>query len=97
MVDFLFIWIGLVVGLADTLGDNLWIAFLVTSVFAICALHACGVFEEFPTECATHDVVELLGNKFVALLFVNIFLLLTHSTLTVQTNIEGAAVLELFG
>ncbi len=49
MVDLLFVWIGFCVGLAYTLRDNAGIAFCVTSVLAILALHARRIFEKVPT------------------------------------------------
>lgn len=97
MVDLLFVGVGLVVGLADTLGDNLRVAFAVAGVFAIRALHARSILEEFSAQRTAHDVVELLGNELVTLLLVNLFLLLADSTLTIETNVEGTAVLKLLG
>ena len=97
VVDFLFVRIGLVVGLADTLGDDLGIALFVASVLAIRTLHACGILEEFSTKRTAHDVVELLRDELVALLLVDLFLLLAHGTLTVKTDVKGTAVLQLFG
>jgi hypothetical protein len=49
VVDLLFVGIGLVVGLADTFGDNLGVTPFVTGILAVRTLHACGVLEEFPT------------------------------------------------
>jgi hypothetical protein len=97
MVDLFFVRVGLVVGLADTLGDNLGITLLVTGVLAIRTLHACGILEEFSTKRTAHNVVELLRNELVTLLFMDLFLLLTHGTLTVETDVERTAVLQLFG
>lgn len=97
MVDPLFIGVGLVVRLADTFCDHLSVTLLVASVLAVCALHACGVLEEISTQGTAHDVVELLGDKLVTLLFVDLFLFLAHGTLSVETDIEGAAIFQLFG
>lgn len=97
VVDLLLVWVGLVVCLADTLCDNLGVALAVTGVLAIRALHACSILEEFSAQRTAHDVVELLGDKLVALLFVNLLLLLAHGTLTVQTNVERTTVLQLLG
>jgi hypothetical protein len=97
VVDFLFVRIGLVVGLADTLGDNLGIALFVTGVLAIRTLHACGILEEFSTKRTAHNVVELLRDELVTLLLVDLFLLLAHGTLTVKTDVKGTTVLQLFG
>lgn len=93
MVDLLLIWVGLIVCFADTFGNNLGVAFAMASVLAIRTLHARGVFEELSAQSAAHDVVELLCDELVALLLVDLFFLLAHGTLTVETNIEGAAIL----
>lgn len=97
VVDLFFVGIGLIVCFADTLGDNLRVALLVASVLAVGALHTGSVLEEVAAEGATHDVVELLGDELVALLLVNLLLLLTNCTLTVETDIEWPAVLQLLG
>lgn len=97
VVDLLLVGIGLIVCLADTLGDNLGIAFAMASILAVRALHTCGVLEEISTQRTAHDVVELLGDKLVALLFVDLFLLLADGTLSVETNVEGTAILQLLG
>lgn len=49
VVDLLLVWVCFVVGLADTLCNNLWEALLVAGVFAVGALHSCSVFEELST------------------------------------------------
>lgn len=97
VVDLLFVGIGLVIGLADTFGDDFWVAFAMASVLAIRALHASSIFEEFSTQRTAHDIVELLRNELVSLFLVNLFLFLADGTLAVETNIEGATVLELLG
>lgn len=97
MVDFLLVRIGLVVGFADTLGDNLGVTLAVAGVLAIRTLHASSILKEFSTQCTAHNVVKLLGDELVALLLVNLLLLLANSTLTVKTNVKGTAVLQLFG
>lgn len=97
VVDLLFVGVRFVVGLADTLGDDLWIALSVTGIFTVGTLHAGSIFQEITTKCTAHDVVELLSDKFVTLLLVNLLLLLSDGTLTVETDIEGAAILQLLG
>lgn len=97
MIDLLLVGVGFVVGLADTLGDNLRVAFPVASVLAVRALHTRGILEEISAQRTAHNVVELLGDKLVTLLFVNLLLLLAHSTLSVETNIEGTTILQLLG
>ena len=97
VVDFLLVRIGLVVGFADTLGDNLGVTLAVAGVLAVRTLHTGSILEEFSTQCTSHNVVKLLGDELMTLLLVNLLLLLTHGTLTVKTNIKGTAVLQLFG
>jgi hypothetical protein len=97
VVDLLFVGVGFVVGLANTLGDNLRVALFVTCVLAVGTLHTRSILEKFSTQRTAHDVVELLGDELVTLLLVDLLLLLTNGTLTVETNIERTAVLQLFG
>jgi len=97
VIDLLLVGIGLVVRLADTFGDNLLVAFAVAGILAVRTLHARSVLEELSAQRTTHDVVKLLGNELVALLLVNLFLLLAHGTLTVETNVERPTVFELLG
>ena len=96
MVDLLFVGVRLVVGLADTFGNDLGITFGVAGVLAIRALHAGRVFEEVSAECTAHDVIELLLDEFVALLLVDLFLLLPDRTLSVKTNVKGSFAAGLF-
>lgn len=49
VIDLLFIRVCFRVGLADTLCDDFGVAFPVTCVFAVGALHPSRVFQEFPT------------------------------------------------
>lgn len=49
VVDFLFIRIGLIIGFADTLGNNLRVTLAVAGVFTIRTLHSGGILEEFST------------------------------------------------
>ena len=88
MVDFLLVRISLVICLADAFRDDLGITLRVTGVFAVSTLHASRIFEEVPTQSATHHIVELLFHEFVTLFLVHLFLLLPHRALTVETNIE---------
>jgi hypothetical protein len=97
MIDFLFVGVGFVIGLANTLCDDLWIALAVAGVLAILTLHASSVCEKFTTEGTAHDVVKLLCDKLVSLLFVDLLLPLSHGTLAVETDIEGASVFQLLG
>ena len=97
VIQLFLIGIRLRVGLADTLRHNLGIALLVAGVFAIFTLHAGRVLEKVSTQCTTHDVIELLENKFMAIELVYFLFPLSNSPFTVQTtNIEGPSVLDLF-
>ena len=97
VIDLLLVRVGLVIGLADTLGDDLGVTLAMTGVLAIRTLHACGILEEFSTQRTAHDVVELLSDELVALLLVHLFLLLANGTLTIKTDVKGTAILQLFG
>lgn len=88
VVDLLLVGVRLVVRLADAFRDDFWIAFCVARVFAVSALHAGRVLEEIPTKRTPHNIVELLLDEFVTLLFVHFFLLLSDSALTIETDIE---------
>lgn len=68
-----------------------------TCVLAVSTLHTRSILEKFSAQRTAHDVVELLRDKFVALFLVNLLLLLPNCTLTVETNIERTAVLQLLG
>lgn len=97
VVNFLLVRIGLVIRFADTFCDNLGIALFVAGIFAVRALHACSIFQKVPTKSAPHDIVKLLGNKLVALFFMHFLFLLADCTLPIETDVEWAAVLQLFG
>lgn len=97
VIDLLLVGVGLVVRLADTFGDDLGIALAVAGIFAVGTLHARGILQEVAAQGTAHDVVELLRDELVTLLLVDLFLLLAHGTLAVETNVERTAVLELFG
>lgn len=89
VVEFCLIRIGLSIGLGDALCDDFGVALLVAGVVAVGALHAGCVLEEFGTESAAHDVVELLLHKLVSILLDHVLFALTDGTLTTQTEIEG--------
>lgn len=93
MIELGFIRIGFSIGLGDTFGNDFRIALLMAGVFAVRALHASSILEEFATECTTHDVVELLLHELVAILLDNVFLALANSTFAVQTDIERPTIL----
>ncbi len=96
MVDFLLIRVGLIIGLANTFGDNFGITLLVACVLAICALHTCSIFEEIPAKGTTHNVIELLRNEFVSLLLMNFFLFLADSALAIKTDVKLPSSFYLF-
>ena len=97
MIELLLIGIGFCVRLADTFCDDFGVAFLMTRVLAILALHTGRIFEEFPAKSTTHDVVELLEHKLMAVKFIDFFFALADGAFTIKTNVEGSTVFELFG
>lgn len=97
VVDLFFVGVRLVVGFADTLGDDLGIAFPVAGVFAVRALHASSILEEVAAKSTSHDIVKLLRDELVALFLVNLLLSLTDCTLTIETNVEWSSVFQLLG
>ena len=96
MVELLFIRVGFCIGFADAFGDDLGVTFFVARIFAILALHTSGVLEKLSTKSTTHDIVELLEHKFMAVKLMNFFFALTDGAFTVKTNIERSSVFELF-
>lgn len=92
MVDLFFLGVCLRVALADAFGNYTLVAFRVTRILAVLTLHAGGVFEKIAAESTSHDVVELLLDKFVAIHFVDLFFALTNSTLSAETDVDGALV-----
>lgn len=60
VIDLLLVWIRFCIGFAYTLGNDAGIAFRMASVLAILALHTSRIFEKVPTQCTTHNIVELL-------------------------------------
>jgi len=91
VIDLLFVWISLVVRFTDTLCDDLRVAFGVADILAILAPHASRVLEQISTQCASHDIVELLLDEFVALLLVHFLFLLTDGTLSVETQVKWSS------
>lgn len=82
MVDLGLIWICLCCRLGNAFCNDFPVASLMTRKFTVGTLHTSSIFEEFSTECTSHDVVKLLLDKFVAILLVDFFFLLADSTLT---------------
>ena len=73
---------------ANTLCDDFAITFLVTCVFAIFALISRCVFEEFTTQSATHNLIELLHNEFMAIDLMDFFFALADCSLTTEGAVE---------
>lgn len=96
VIDFLLVRVCLVIRFADTLRDDFRVALPVASVFAVGALHASSVLQEIAAKGTTHDIVELLRDELVTLLFVDFLLSLSDCTLTVETNVERSSILQLF-
>lgn len=88
VVDLLFVRIGFGIALADTLGDDAGIAFVVAGILAVFALHTSRVLEEIPAKRTTHDVVELVLDKLVAIHLVDFLLALSNSALSSKTKIR---------
>ena len=97
MVDLFLLGVCFVVRFADTLGDYLRVALAMAGILAVGTLHPSSILQKVATKRATHDIVELLCNEFVPLLLVDLFLLLSNRTLTIETNVERPSVLQLFG
>ena len=97
MVELLLVRVGLCIRRTNTLGDDLGVAFLVTGVFAVLALHTSRILQKVPTKGASHDIIELLKNKLVAIQFVYLFFTLTYGTFTIQTKIKRSSIFVLFG
>ena len=96
MIELLLIRVGLRIRFADTFSNDLGVAFFMACIFAILALHTSGILQELSTKSTTHDIVELLEHKFMAVKFMDLFFALADGTFTIKTNIEGSSVFELF-
>ena len=96
MVNLLLIWIGFVVRLANALGDDLWKALSVAQVLAIGTLHTRRILQKFTAKGTAHNVIELLRNEFVTLLFSNNVSLLTYSALAIKPSVIHAALVGVF-
>jgi hypothetical protein len=97
MVNLGLVGVGFGVGLCDALGDDFAVTSFVASEFAVGALHASSVFEQFSAKSTSHDVVELLLDELVAVLLMYLFLLLSDGTLTTESEVECCLVLACFG
>lgn len=97
MVDLLLVGVCFVIRFADTFGDHLGIALAMAGIFAVGTLHPGSVLQKVTAKSTAHNIVELLRDELVSLLFVNIFLLLPNGTLAIETDIEWPSVLQLLG
>jgi hypothetical protein len=82
MIDLSFVWIRLGCWLSNAFCDNFLVATLMTSEFTVGALHSGCVFKKLTTKSTTHNIVELLLDELVSVLLMDLFFLLTNSTLT---------------
>lgn len=96
MVEFRLIRIGFGVRLCDALGDHFAIALFMACVLAVRALHSSRIFQEISAQSTPHDVIELLLDKLMPILFVNFLSPLSNGAFSVQTDIEGSTVFALF-
>lgn len=96
VVELLFFRVHVLIRFGYTLCNHFFVALLVTSVFAVRTLVPSGVLEEISAECTTHDVIELLLDKFVPIHFMNLLFTLTNSTLASKSEIQRPLVLVKF-
>lgn len=96
MIELFFIWIRLGIGFTDAFRDHLGETVFMASILAILALHTSSIFEKLATEGTTHNAVELLSHKFMAVQFLYFFFPLSHCTLAVKADIKWSPVLALF-
>lgn len=80
VIDRLLVRVGFCIGLANTFSNHFGKTVLVTSIFAVLALHTRGILEEFSTERASHDAVELLREELVAVLLHDLLFALPNGT-----------------
>lgn len=70
----------------DAFGNDLLVAFLVTTVSTVLALISKSIEEEIIAKSAKHELIELPLNEFVTVHFVNLALAFPDSTLTPETT-----------
>jgi hypothetical protein len=92
MVELRLVWIRLGVGLGNAFSNHLGIALLMASISAIRTLHTGSVLEEIATEGASHDIVELLLHKLVAILLIYILFPLANGSFAAKSKVEGLLV-----
>ncbi len=97
VIELLLFRVRFIICFADTLRDHVWVAFLVAGVLAVGTLHTGRVFQEVSTQSASHDIVELLLDKLVAVHFMYFLLSLTDSSFTIKTQVNGSPIFHLFG
>jgi hypothetical protein len=96
VVEFRLIRIGFGVRLCDALGDHFAIALFMARVLAVRALHSSRVLQEISAQSAPHNVIELLLDKLMPVLFMDFLSPLSNGTFPVQTDVEGSSVFALF-
>lgn len=77
------------VGLGDTFGDDIDMAFLVACISAILALITRSIEQEISTKGTKHKLIETLLDKLVTVHLVDLVLALANSTLTAKTTKGG--------
>jgi hypothetical protein len=97
MVEFSLIGVGFGVRLRDTFGDHLRITLFMASVVAVRTLHTGSVLEELSTESAAHDVVELLLNELVAVLFDDVLFTRANSAFSTKSDVEWRLINRVLG
>ena len=90
MVDLFFIRVRFGIRFADAFGNHFRETFCMASELAIFTLHSRGVLKELPTKCTPQNGVELLLDKFVAVLLLNFFFSLSYSTFPAKACIESS-------
>lgn len=66
------------------------------SVLAVGTLHASRILQKISAKRTTHNVIKLLCNELMSLLFVDFFFSLTDGPLTVETYIKRSSSTYLF-
>src|SRR5208282_5650033 len=72
------------ISFTDTFRNHFAITFFVTCVFTVFTLITSCIFKEFSTKCTSHDLIELLHNKFMTVNFMHFFFSLTNGPLSTE-------------
>lgn len=95
MVDFLFVRVCLIVRFTNAFRNHLRVTFAMASVLAVGTLHASRILQEISTKSTTHNVIKLLRNELMPLLFVDFLFFLADGSLTVEAYIERSSSIHL--